>query len=226
MGILYGTAGIPTDWSEYIGDDIITISIAKGCNGQKIPKTCSELSERVIAQAPIVVGAHSLRHTSWTYKDGKHTGYAGVKFCDETVAENAYEALYALAKKIGEVNSSLKPYSIFAENVMYTAQLTLSGAPDIAEGGEIGAHLLLKPKLYFENEQRSMQLRWILPEGFTAKGKLSLMSKGSTSHSNGDVEADYVIKAGDTVQPENRIVLEIIINGRCTPLYISFPLYG
>ena len=38
--------------------------------------------------------------------------------------------------------------------------------------------------------------------------------------------ADFVIKAGETVDPENRMVLEIFVNGRCTPLYIYFPLYS
>ncbi|MCQ2399245.1 MAG: ADP-ribosylglycohydrolase family protein, partial [Clostridia bacterium] len=47
LGILYGMKGIPSDWAEYIGDKIETISISKGVM-HNTPKTCTELTERVV----------------------------------------------------------------------------------------------------------------------------------------------------------------------------------
>ena len=223
MGILYGTAGIPSEWREYIGDDIVTISIAKGNNGRSIPKTCTELTERVVALAPVVVGAHTIHHSNRKYSGEQ---LLGVEFCDVTDTEGVYEQLFELASKAGKVAESLRPYTVYAENVMINAHITLDRAPDICEGGEIGVHLHIQAKQFFEDEPRTMQVRWILPEGFTVSGKRTLMSKAFTTHTSGTADADYVIKAGDTVAPENRIVLEIVTNGRCTPMYISFPLFG
>ena len=49
LGILGGMKAIPADWQEYIGDRIITVSVAMGIVGAKMPKTCTELTERVVA---------------------------------------------------------------------------------------------------------------------------------------------------------------------------------
>ncbi len=225
MGILYGTAGIPKDWSEYIGDDIVTISVARGNNGKNIPKTCTELTERVVRLAPVVVGAHSIRHNTWMYSGELLPGYT-VDFCDETDTEGVYESLISLAEKAGKVAVSLKPYTIYAENVMMNVNVTLDKAPEISAGEEIGVHVEIKAKQYFEDEPRTIEARWLLPDGFTVSGKRSIMTKAFNPHTSGEGYADFVIKAGDVVAAENRIVLELFTNGRCTPLYVYFPLYG
>ncbi len=225
MGILWGTERVPKDWSEYIGDDIVTVSIAKGNNGKNIPKTCTELTERVVKLAPTVVGAHSIRHSSWMYSGEQLPGYS-VEFGDTTDTNGVYDQLLALAKKAGAVAKSLKPYTIYAENVMMYANLTLDRAPEIQAGGEIGVHLAIQSKQFFEDEPRTVQLRWLLPDGFTAEGKRTLMTKAFNPHTSGKGSADFVIRAGETVEAENRMVLEIFVNGRCTPLYIYFPLYS
>ena len=57
LGILGGTAGIPADWQEYIGDRIIQ----KCINGQFIstlPKTCTEFTERILAMIPALLEAN------------------------------------------------------------------------------------------------------------------------------------------------------------------------
>ena len=52
LGILGGTAAIPDDWRAHIGDDIVTISINRGDVCRSLPNTCTELTDRVTAQAP------------------------------------------------------------------------------------------------------------------------------------------------------------------------------
>ena len=105
-------------------------------------------------------------------------------------------------------------------------QVSLDRAPDIAPGEEIGVHVALRSKCYFENENRNMTMRWILPEGFTATGKKSLMMHAFNPHSDGTAECDFVIKAGDNVDAMNKVILEITATGRCTPMYICIPLFG
>ena len=59
LGILGGQKIIPSDWSEYIGERIITIAIDKGtCH--TIPKNCVELTDRVLSMIPIVLKANKV----------------------------------------------------------------------------------------------------------------------------------------------------------------------
>ena len=109
---------------------------------------------------------------------------------------------------------------------MMNVNLTLDRAPEIQAGGQIGVHVEIQAKQFFEDEPRTLEFRWILPEGFTDEGKRTLMTKAFNPHTSGKGEADFTITAPETIAPENRIVLEIFTNGRCTPLYVYFPLYA
>ncbi len=57
LGILCGASGIPADWKKYIGDDIVSVAIDRG-SWHAVPKTCRELTERVIRMTPQVLAAH------------------------------------------------------------------------------------------------------------------------------------------------------------------------
>jgi hypothetical protein len=159
------------------------------------------------------------------YSGEQLPGYS-VEFCDVTDTEGVCEQLTELAERAGQDAKRLKPYTVYAENVMINATVTLDRAPEIEAGGQIGVHVALQAKQFFEDEPRTLQLRWILPDGFTAEGRSSLMTKAFNPHTSGKGEADFIIRAGETVAPENRLVLEIFTNGRCTPLYVYFPLYS
>lgn len=59
MGIMHGTEGIPEDWAEYVGDKIDFICI-NTMYRYAIPKTCTELTDRVMRLLPVVLYAHHL----------------------------------------------------------------------------------------------------------------------------------------------------------------------
>lgn len=67
MGIMHGTAGIPKDWAEYIGDTIDTICV-NTMYLPNMPKTCGELTDRVMQLLPVVLYAHHLP-VEWGDKD-------------------------------------------------------------------------------------------------------------------------------------------------------------
>jgi ADP-ribosylglycohydrolase len=227
MGILYGTAGVPSDWREYIGDEIITVSLSQGNNGKCFPKSCTELTERIVRIAPSVLNAHSTRHSAFVPL-GAYTDL-DVSFgeADDFGTEDAKALLISFAeKKVRPIASDLRPYTVYEENVFMRVQMTLDRAPEIAPGEELNIHLILRSKLCFEDEARNVLMRWFLPEGFTVKGKKSLMLHGFNPHSDGSATADFVITAGENVLAENRIVLEILTMGRATPMYISIPIFG
>lgn len=225
LGILYGTAGIPSDWAEHIGDDIVTISISRGQDAKTLPATCTALTERVCALAPIVLYFFSMDSTNARHK--RREAFA-VELGEGTeIPESFKEKL--IVRVLREVRGEcekLRDYTMRFEEKFIRADLTLSGAPEIAPNGELGVHIRLRNNRSYENIQQSLRLRWILPEGFTASGKSSVLLQRSDDHNEPEAELDAVIKAGDTVASENRMILEITVPGRPTALYASFPVFA
>lgn len=226
LGILYGTKGIPEDWRNHIGDEIVTVSIAKGNHGKFIPKNCSELTDRIVKLAPSVLYAHNTRMYFYEFYD--KVPALDIELCDENdIPADVFDIMKTrVQRKVRLVTEKLVPNTLHFENSILHAQVTLSGDPEIAPGGEIGMHLDLNSNYFHEDGNYTVSLRWLLPEGFTAEGKRSSMLYAYDPHHYGEAKFDFVIRAGERVEPENRIVLEINAQGRCTPLYVSFPLYS
>ena len=232
LGILYGTAGIPEDWRSHIGDGIVTVSIAKGNNGKFVPKTCTELTERVVAIAPSVLYAAAQKYEKdpirKVVKPLSKVLPNGAMALGEgsELPENAAAVLIELASLAREKGEALVPYSMHFENVAFKAQLALSGEPQLAPGEALSVRVSLQSKISLEDEPRNLKFRWILPEGWSASGKRTVMLHGFDPHSVGKGAMDFVITAGEAVDAENRVVLEISEVGRFAPLYCSFVLLG
>jgi hypothetical protein len=176
--------------------------------------------------APVVLTYNSIKHTEFT-PDGAYTDYDVALADKDEIPANIHEKLIGfVSSKIKPVASGLLPNSIYEENVFMRVQVALDKDPDIAPGEEIGVSVFFNSKCCFEDEPRYVSMRWLLPEGFTATGKRTLMVHGFNPHSCGQASARFTIKAGDTVEAMNRLVLEIITEGRCTPMYICVPLLG
>ena len=225
FGILYGTAGIPADWAEHIGDDIVTISIARGQDGKKLPNTCTELTERVVALAPIVLYYFSKNADNAFHKRREPLA---VEFAEATEVPEGYEKLIRerlLRELRGDCNN-LKPFTMRFEETFIRADLTLEREPEIAPGEEIGVHILLRNNRAYDNLQQALVLRWLTPEGFTVRGKKTALLQRFDDHNEPIVELDAVICAGETVLSENRVILEITVPGRHTALYAPVVLFG
>ncbi|MBQ8649556.1 MAG: ADP-ribosylglycohydrolase family protein [Clostridia bacterium] len=233
LGILYGMEGLPKDWCDHIGDSIVTVSISKGGQGGLFPKTCSELTERVVSLAPSVLYAHNksveYAHQVWTDKIYDSNGREhSVEFSDVNEIPEDIEDLLKRRVKLLLLPETerLKPYSMHFESAFIRADVTLGGVPEIKPSGEISAHIKFSNVRAFENQQHPLSLRWILPEGFSAQGKRSALLMDYNAHSIGETSVDAAIKAGDIVSGDNRIILEVTVPGRHTALYISFVLFG
>lgn len=232
LGILYGTAGIPADWKKHIGDGIVTVSIAKGNNGKFVPKTCTELTERVVALTPTVLYAGAqrflkdpIRNVVRPLSEILPEGIMTLGEKNELPADAA-AVLVRLSAPAREKGNALLPYSMRFENVALEAQVTLAGEPVLSAMDEIGVSVSLQAKISLEDEPRDLKLRWILPEGWSATGRRTVMLHGFDPHATGHRTLDFVIRAGETVEAENRVVLEISETGRFAPLYCSFVILG
>lgn len=213
LGILGGTKAIPDDWKSHIGDDIVTVSIRKDGPGRLMPKTCSELTERVVYQAP---------HLLFDNK-------ANVKITDgdTEMPENIAEELLESCRYI-EATSKLRPYTAEFDFNLMSVTVILDGAPDVEPLEEKTVTVKMKNHfMKYDKRPYNLSFRWWLPEGFTlVSGRKSGFLRMFEPHSDGTGEATFVIRAGETVDTTNKCVLEISADGRITPMYIPVVFQG
>ena len=223
LGILGGTAAIPADWREYIGDDIITISINRGSAGRSFPKTCTELSNRIIDVAPSVVQAHRCyaHWDTWLYR---------VNFATEADIDPA-DAKEQMIEGVGRVIrrklEGLKPYTIEEDNGHLYATLSLSSV-DIKPGEQISIAATLRVSKLCDNAPFTFNARWLTPDGFTVEGPTSFFIPNPSRHTEVTAEGTYTVKldASAKREPTSRLVLELTGVGRHTALYVPVVLVG
>ena len=206
LGILDGRAAIPADWQEYIGDKIITISINKGDGhtGRAVPETCTELSERVIAQAPHVLFGNQ----------------ANVSFDEASFPAEAEEYLWEQCAALRAANP-LVPDSAHFESTLLTADLHYENGLDVEPLEEKKITVTVRCHRAMGDELKNLTMRWWLPEGFTLKaGRQTAIIGNHTRHTEAEAILHYTIAAGETLAPQNRCVLEVVAEGRSVPLYI------
>ncbi len=213
LGIIGGTKGIPSDWRGYIGDTIVTVSIIGGVL-YGAPKTCTELTGRVAKQAPVMLIAN---HAEVAFTDGE----------DELPADIVEKFL--ADGRVKKQLESLIPYSVSFDLGGYAAGfLCFDGAPDIEANGEktVRIHFVNNANVY-GNIPYFLNLRWLTPEGFTVDGgKRSVYLPAFDSHQNGACDVEFTVKAGERVEPVNRIVLEVTAEGRASAAYVPVVLLG
>jgi hypothetical protein len=208
LGILGGIAAIPADWSAHIGDDIVTVSINRGGICGKVPKTCTKLTDRVIAQTPHMLFANDA-HVALT--DG-----------EDEIPEDA-EQIMRQSIRCAE----LTPYSMRFEFPFAYVDVVLDSAPDIEPMGEKKISFTVRNRRYvLDNKPYNLTMRWWLPDGFTARGKQTAVLFHGNSHNPCSCTFAYTLTAGETVSAVNRCVLEIVAEGRTVPMYIPIMLLG
>ena len=212
LGIIGGLSAIPEDWKAYIGDGIVTISLAGGVLGG-IPKTCTELTDRVAAAAPVMLIA----------------GKTGVSLTDgKTEIPDNVGAGFKKGGRTLERLKALKPYQFDMDLGVASVSVTFDGAPDIRPDGEKKIHLRFKNNVeVYGSVPYYLELRWILPEGFYVEdGQSSVRLPHVNAHYDGTYDMDVTVRAVDGVEPVNRLVLEVIAEGRGQARYVPIVLLG
>ena len=222
LGILNGMAGIPDDWREYLGDDIVTISIARGMTARRVPETCTKLTERVVRLAPSVLFAN--------YEigiDGERTDVA-LTYGEEQIPEDVYDFQLWMARRAYNKIKLLKPYTLSFSAVGYTVDISLSAEPVIKPEGTIGLKIRFANKCHLHDDiPMALSLRWLVPEGVEVEGEKNVNLPNWNSHSIGAYAiAEATVKAPAEVPALSRIVLEVSIAGRADVLYCHITLLG
>lgn len=226
LGILYGTAGIPRDWAEYIGDEIVTVSLAKGDVGNWFPKSCSEMASRIAEVMPTVMRLHN---AYFLYKGNN----ARTTVFGEEDLSGAYEQLLA---RMGahtrpdrvSLPCELIPYTTTKTEGPFVLTLTQSEVY-VSPNEEITLSLRVALRVAFENRQYPLTFRFLLPDGFTVTGASSVLVKrdeqdASGIHGCGRITLPFTLTVGENMGASERIVLEATSPGRHTAIYLPILL--
>lgn len=207
MGILHGTKIIPNDWCEYIGDNILTCAI----NGQHIyllPKTCTELTQRVTALLPQVMQTN-----------GVEFGFTDSSTEIDEVTQTAFNKL----TWENFLNRSALSYDLTTHPVM-DVRVNFEREPVIRPNETLEIQLQLINKEY---EVRQPLFRVIIPDGWTTDYYLHSMQVRHNMYQTVDGEIwNFTLKAGETVEAVNRIYVEILFVDCPTPLIVPITVLG
>ena len=224
LGIMYGTKGLPKDWCEYMGDEIVTGTINTCLSWPRI-KTCTQLTDKVVSLAPSVLRFNQMNaqmveliagDNEYTQEEIDKLGLPYGK-CEETDPMRA--SLF-----------SMKPNTFQMKLAYATVIVSYENGTDVAPNEEkkISIRIVNNVKA-FGNKPNMMRIKVWLPEGFTAdKTEVDVLAPHWTPFTLDCVSEEVVItvKAPDQVQATNKILLEIGALGRYTEAYMPVIFLG
>ena len=216
LGILNGMAGIPEDWSEYIGDKIVTKAIDGSC--WVAPKTCEEFTNRIIDMIPIVMQANSVRAT---LTDAP----TEINYGREWKSPADYGFEWYVPDRIKRELSYYKPYSYFAAETVYAKMyVAYDACPTLTEGGEVKASIIVENMFW---NPANFYFNVFCPEGFTvAYNKTAYCSHGSKDRETGNAICNLTIKAETGIQPLNKIYVEVTSPGKLNSAVVPIIVLG
>ena len=208
LGILQGASGIDASLKEYVGDRIVTISI-NGSYRHQIPKTCTELSGRVLALIPEMFAAHGVQ-LQWTQKD-------------TVLDRSAQEKLLA---GHSQAVFSGSPWSFEVPGTLHThTYVEYDRAPIVKPGEEF------RVKITLRNLRRDAHYYMVtpyLPEGWSAEyNKTVAIRYLQRPHQEyGLAGVEMVIRVGESVAPVNRFPIVLYAEEHAIPITIPMVLLG
>ncbi len=202
LGIIYGASGIPEDWKEYIGDRIMTICVG-GNFVCLLPKTCSELTERVMKMMPAVFLANGV-----DISFGNSESH-----WDENRLKKGVDG-----KKI----MSLAPCSVRFSDVFFSGTAEYEKEPVLTDGESMKIHVTLKAN--HEPVWVSVDMR--LPDGFCAVYPENVLINPEYTLFPGRLcEFDIVMTAENIRKSSNTAIMILKGEGRmknvCVPFVIG-----
>ncbi len=207
LGLLYGTQGIPSDWSAHIGDNIQTIAV-DGSNLQ-LAKTCTELTDRILKMMPTVFKANGV---DMEFTEGEHDL--------STPYRNGWVKNYWKFPLSEYLSQS--PYSYDGGNFVHmNARVVFEKRPSVKPGESIQAKIILYNLLA---DPRRLFFKVHLPEGWSTDNyQRNLLMKREMHIAH---EWDVTITAGENVEPVNRVIVEVTGCSRAVPALIPITILG
>ena len=201
LGIINGTKIIPEDWKAYIGDSIVTVAVNRGA-AYGIPLSCTALTDTIIGLHPVM-----LRNK-------------GVCITDEPTEAGEDDIARFSGKAFSDMLAARSPYGFDMDFILSHIRVDYDGAPEIVPNGTLGVKLTVTAKFV---SQKHFRVRFLLPEGWKAEGKMNLPVQHRYDRIN---VGEYTITAGEEVYAKNRGVIEITCEGHPDVALIPLVILG
>lgn len=216
MGIIKGGKGIPEDWLEHIGDDIITISVKKGHNAW--PENCTQLTECVMNLLPVttrtplptLIKGESVE-VELVEDDNDFSEFDKTEFCGDNFVKSVFFR---------------SPYSFKLNNPYAEIWVEFDAEPRIMPGGSLSGRISASIKTM--PEQKHFHLRWLLPEGWNVTGRLNLHANAEQSQYKKWSSTEFTLTVAEDacIMANNRLILDITCPGRALPILIPIIVLG
>jgi len=198
LGIVSGRSGLPEEWVRHVGDRILTIAIDRG-SAWDWPATLQDLTDRVAAMAPVVLGAHR----------------APVELSD---GPTDWTALPELAGAGGVADLWERGgCTLRADLVRTLVEVDLLQEPRVAPGHPFPVRVILRNRM---PDSRVETLRWILPQGWEVSpaGAVDVLLEPRAG-----VRCDFTLLPGPMEGSRARAMLEVSATGRPTVGLVPVP---
>ncbi|OAS17861.1 ADP-ribosylglycohydrolase family protein [Paenibacillus oryzisoli] len=207
LGIIGGAERIPTKWTDPIGDSIKTLCLNLGDQGLQIPKTVTELTDRIIRLTPSFLGSQLVDVVTPT------DGY--------TIEVKEKEQLFSQSKQINawthrsfadKLNES--PFQVAYDFVIFSAIVDYKEAPFIQEGTTKTIKIIIDNQLFM---QQWLQFKWHLPSGWTITPGAKIAASLEQYHCHvGRTELEFSFTPSGLEEARYDLIVEITSQGRPT----------
>ena len=225
MGIQKGTAGIPADWHTHIGDEIVTKCNLKGHGNWHANNR--ELTDHIMDLLPCTL--RQTRYYDSFYDDAPLAYYATRKMGKDEPVLCDHDDFSAVAPDAFTGDDFVKsmfsrsPYS-FRQNGIYSdVWVEFDKVPQLQPGDTITGKITVRNRRM--HPAKHYHLRWFLPEGWSVNGKTNLAAGAPNSNYESE-SVTFCITAGEKVEPNNRLVLEVSSVQRPTCIYVPVMILG
>lgn len=212
LGILNGMKGIPQDWADYIGDNIITIALDRSYIRARKLNTCTILTERVLQMIPTVLTANN-RYTEWT------EGESVVEPENlKALLVNAYKHRFEYERQ--PLNRARFCFDAWS-NALLRVRAEFDKCPELAAGESVTMTLNFVDLMY---APMHLDIRLILPEGVTASSRFSRVYVDHQRETGDNWQVTFT--ATEEIKAMNRVIVEADVLGHPQPVLFAVPILG
>lgn len=211
LGIIGGTAAIPKEFKDFVGDKILTAFI-NGSYGWTVPKTCSDLTRRVAVLVPEIM---------------KNNG-VNFEFTDEETSIDKNDIEYF--NKISA--SDIFKFSRYSYDICHyralNVKVEIDKHPRVKSGDTRKIKLTFKTKnnIY---EPKKLQIRLFMPNDWTHGDydRTVHLDYPQWIHEVwGTASTEFEVYVTDKIEPVNRIYAEITCSTMSYPILVPITLIG
>jgi ADP-ribosylglycohydrolase len=192
LGIILGKDAIPKEWTEPIGDRILTVAVDRGSFAA--PGTLADLTDQVMGQVDLSLRSFGA-HVQIADAPTDLSGVAEMNLSDDAVARGIW---------------SRSPYALTYDLIHTLVTADFCAEPDIHAGEPFRMTVKLVNKM---PDCRHMQLVWHLPDGWVVLPS-AFNEMTMWSYQTNDVSVEII--PNEISQANTRGYLEVIAPGRPT----------